>query len=102
MRVDRSQAMLNPSRHVLKPKDGYHTAKAPAPKGPPVPGGAAAPPEGVLDGSSHWIAPAAGAPPHPFSWDEGSGHWLNPHGNRVGFTPAWLTYHGWVYIGPVE
>jgi hypothetical protein len=96
-----AQAMSNPARHAFHPGVGYveflpheqmlHGGAAPDacfPAGP------------TLDGSLHLLT-SPGGPEMEFVWVARDQAWARFGGNRLAWTAAYLSSHGWTYKGPV-
>lgn len=73
---------------------------------PPAPAGPAKDCEPVAPanaGTLHFLRPPqAGAQPVPMLWHPKEREWAHQHpghGNRVGFSSAYLAAHGWRYLG---
>lgn len=63
-------------------------------------------PPGMRDHSWHALQPPGNAKPITFQWLTGPKEWfrLETQGKsrRLGFSPAYLSSHGWKYLGPAK
>ena len=95
--VDKQTAMKNPASHVLVPGVGY-VKVGPQPLGS-FPGGRCNPPPGVPEDTVHFLLPSYhGGDPVAFHWAKG--YWFpnDLKATRLGFTPEYLSSHGWAYV----
>lgn len=111
MIVSVNTAKSKPSEHVFVPGAGYVSVGALKPlKHQTSIWGTASkdlcdPPPGVRDQSWHALKSPAG-PTVTFQWLIGPREWfrLETQGKsrRLGFSPAYLSSHGWRYLGPAR
>jgi hypothetical protein len=113
MIVSVNVAKQRPSEHVFVPGVGYVAAGPLKPLKHQTtiwgssPKDLCDPPPGVRDQSWHALKPSnAGAAPVTFQWLVNAREWfrLETQGKsrRLGFSPAYLSSHGWRYLGPAR
>jgi hypothetical protein len=109
MIVSANAARRKPSEHIFVPGAGYVSVGPIKPRLPQksvwgtFPRDLCDPPPGVKNQSWHAFKPPHGAQPITFQWLSEPREWfrLNTSGNahRLGFSPAYLSSHGWRYLG---
>lgn len=98
IRTQRHVALRNPSEHVFVPQVGYVKVPALTQMGRASRGNCNAH-SNTEDGSWHCLKIPSGATYITFQWI--AKHWvrIDPSSNRLGFTPEYLSSHGWIYMG---
>jgi hypothetical protein len=112
MIVSANVAKQRPSEHLFVPGSGYVAVGPLKPLAHQksllgsLPTNLCDAPPGVRDQSWHALQPPSGAKPITFQWLVGPREWfrLEKKGmsRRLGFSPAYLSSHGWKYLGPAK
>jgi hypothetical protein len=100
-RVTYQAAMNAPDFHRLEAGVGYtRVGRLPMPTtGSPS---NCSPPDSALEGSVHLLRPPQSLDPRAFIWNKSKGLWLafNSNSKRLGYSPEYLSRHGWAYLRP--
>lgn len=101
MPITQAEANKDRTSHQFAGKLGYikHTTPLPKP-GPRVVAKDASPPASAKNGSRHVLLPPTGGEPIAFEWIAKDRLWARDGANRLGFSVAHLSAHGWAYVGP--
>ena len=100
MKSSRAEAATSPTTHSFHRGYGYvrHPSVPAMGLGPMAD---CDPPAQTAAGSAHRLGSGRGGAELVATWHPGERAWLRDGGARLGFTAAYLSSHGWTYLGPV-